>query len=614
MLATQEQMVAFLLGSASRIRVWCRILSFKRVFIFFQNYRMPFISSAEGALGYGRSQNSDLNTLLAVSQTYVNTTSGSSVSTDGSCICTDSQNNVYITGVSTNTSSTTLLNMNRSSSLKSLPGYKTIYIIKFNASGNIVWANCISDSALSYTNPSGVSVDSLGNIYITGGYSTTTTTTPVFLMDVAGNSQTINPNSISLSFTPTTTTYYSYIIKYNSSGITQWATYNIFGRAYASSKIDSANNIYIATNLINSTSIRRMKIASTNSTPQVDSTITPIPANTNATPARSAFVIMKYSSNGVPQWATYFNSSASSSVLGSIEIDSNNNIYLAGPYSQSTTAYALMDVSGNTQAASLVTLPIYTGTNANQFIIKYNSSGKARFATYLQINGTTGYGSRITSLYCIGTNLYCGGNNATVGTITLYDASGNTQSISTKTLAGLSASTNINANLSFLIKYDISIDTKCLTQWSTYIGTPEAQYSERQQINSITVDSSGNVYVAGTATSDSRITVRTYLRNASGNGQSISNVSFPYLGANILNNFIAKYTTDGSALNFTYFTFGSLLRIYITTDSLDNKYIYFNTSVSQSGTLLDGYGTSQRASSSVTYNAVAGNCSLLKYY
>jgi hypothetical protein len=337
---------------------------------------------------------------------------------------TDSQNNIYINGYYTSSSSVTVNDANgntQSASSITLPTTTntSVFLVKYNSSG-------IAQFGTNINGPSadmgfGLVVDSSSNIYITGYY---TSSSSITVNDANGNTQIAS--SISL---PITAANAVFLVKYNSSGIAQWATYvdgpnNDQMSASTCISIDSQNNICICGSYGGPTTLYN---ASGNT--QIASSII-LPTMT----LTSSFLV-KYNSSGIAQWATYL-TGTSTSLSRTVEVDSQNNIYIGGSYN-STAAITIQNVNGNTQSSSSITLPVTTGSAG--YLIKYNSSGVAQWAT----NIVSGFFS------CIRINipdtLYTTGTYTTTPTLT--NASGNTQVNSSVTLP-LTTGSSI-----FLIKY-----------------------------------------------------------------------------------------------------------------------------------------------------------------
>ena len=123
-------------------------------------------------------------------------------SNSSGCVGTDMAGNIYITGSfqgdSIRFGNFTLYNNSSSNDL---------FLVKLNASGNVLWAQRIGGSSSELVH--GLSVDKNGDVYITGAFTSDTL--------VIGSTQLIK----SLSATPNEN---AFIAKYSASGTPLWAT------------------------------------------------------------------------------------------------------------------------------------------------------------------------------------------------------------------------------------------------------------------------------------------------------------------------------------------------------------------------------------------------------
>jgi hypothetical protein len=139
---------------------------------------------------------------------------GSSVSDYARAISVDSSGNVYITGYSAAT---------WGSPLHAYSGGYDIFVLKLDSSGAYQWNTFYGSSYTDYTE--GISVDSSGNVYITG-YSYATWGSPLHAHSGASD---------------------IFVLKLNSSGAFQWHTfYGSSDYDYAEGiSVDSSGNVYI---------------------------------------------------------------------------------------------------------------------------------------------------------------------------------------------------------------------------------------------------------------------------------------------------------------------------------------------------------------------------------
>jgi len=278
-------------------------------------------------------------------------------------IAVDISGNVYITGSSFGS------------------GTKSDYVtIKYNSSGVQQWAQRYNAPDNESDNAYALTLDASGNVYVTG------------TSFIAGS------------------TYDIYTIKYNTSGVQQWAQrYNAPGNSTDSPSeiaLDDAGNVYVAGYSIGiGTSLD--------------------------------YLTIKYNSAGVQQWEQRYNGPGNSTdnIFG-LQIDGSGNVYITG-------------FSGG------------SGSSGDFATIKYNSAGVQQWLQ--RYNGS--------------------GNGFDVARSLGLDDSGNVyiSGYTTETASGEDFTT---------IKYN----SAGVQQWlQSYNGPGNAG----DEVNSCTIDSSGNVYITG---------------------------------------------------------------------------------------------------------------------
>lgn len=179
----------------------------------------------------------------------------------GSYITTDTSNNIYITGYFSGTADF------EGTTLTYLSGTGTTFVMKMNASGEVLWAEHFGEEGAGFTSTGyGITIDTAGNVYVTGDFKGemsvgTDTITSIgnypnmFLLktdgsgtglwakgfgnnvmgkDVAtdnlGNiyvtgyfSNTVDFDDITLTSSPATYTFNTFVLKTDSSGTAVWA-------------------------------------------------------------------------------------------------------------------------------------------------------------------------------------------------------------------------------------------------------------------------------------------------------------------------------------------------------------------------------------------------------
>jgi hypothetical protein len=279
-------------------------------------------------------------------------------------------------------------------------------------------------------------------------------------LDASGNvymiGSTSSASGIATAGAHETTVNDGFLVKFNSSGVRQWGTY-IEGTSNACNT-DASGNIYI--------------VGLTNST----SGIATAGAHQTVMSGSGDAFLVKFNSSGVKQWGTYFGGPytlASGMETGlSCATDALGNVYMTG-HTPSTSGIA---TAGAHQT-------IYGGSSTDAFLVKFNSSGVIQWGTYY------------------------GGEGVDIGYSCATDASGNVYMAGDAQQQNLPASgiSTIGAHQSaygggysdgFLVKFD----SNGLRQWGTYYGGSLLDVSF-----SCATDASGNVYMSGETQSNSGI-------------------------------------------------------------------------------------------------------------
>jgi|GEM_PF-6893998 len=255
----------------------------------------------------------------------------------------DNNGNVFVTG-SFDSTVTFPGNITKTSL-----GGSDMYVMKIDAQGNVVAV--VTDGSAEIDRPHGIKVDVSGNVCISG----------MFNFDLTHASQ-VNGATVSSI----------YVAKYNNNLARLWRN-NYQG--YASSNfslethgtditIDNSGNVYqTGVHCSNITFTKSIKITLSGSNSQ-------------------AGFIVKYNSNGVPQWArTAGRYSRGTHVIH----DGAGNVYMGGNFWNSTINF------GNN--VTLTQSPSYSGNWSAGYMAKYNSSGTAQWARKMggSVGGVNGF-------------------------------------------------------------------------------------------------------------------------------------------------------------------------------------------------------------------------------
>jgi len=392
----------------------------------------------------------------------------------GERICTDLSGNVYVIG-SYSWGKYTFGNTTFIGS-----GAFNLFLVKYDSTGNVIWAKNAGNLGSSYQNQYSLSIDPLDNVYITGYFTSiaahfgaftllnnSTNNSDFFLAkyDSSGNvlwaksvsgECDISPSAIAVdkfgnsyitgSFTNDSirfgsTTIYNYTIdtneiffvKYDSAGNAIWAT-SFGGHNYGFGydvNVDSTGNVFLLGNVID--------------TINLGNNATLIPGN----------FVAKFDSSGNAIWTKRTRSETSMSR------DALGNLYLMGTWLGSSFIIETDTFINNGLEAT--------------YIVKYDSSGNKIWAKYAQ-----GY-SNTDEI-----------NGEQIST----DASGNSyitgyiDSDSINFYSNVIGYGNSGNHVLFLVKYDSSGNAL----WEKSLGIN--QYHERDG-NGVSADAFGNVYVTG---------------------------------------------------------------------------------------------------------------------
>jgi hypothetical protein len=238
----------------------------------------------------------------------------------GSSIASDGVGNTFVTGWFASSSITfgsiTLINASS--------GLIELFIVKYDANGNVVWANRASGRA----GGTCITVDGVGNSYVSGNFTGSSVT---FGSTVINNSGGSNDDI--------------FIAKYDISGTPVWAK-AIGGSAfdYVNGLVSDSNGNTYLTGWFQSPSIAVGSITLTNS-------------------GVSEMFVAKFNTNGNSVWAKSY---AGGGLTGNIAVDANENTFITGSFANSSMTFGNMTLTN--------------AGNENLFIAKYDASGNTVWA------------------------------------------------------------------------------------------------------------------------------------------------------------------------------------------------------------------------------------------
>ncbi len=372
---------------------------------------------------------------IANAQTWQWAESADGTSSDvGNAIATDSNGNVYVTGYFESSS----IIFGGSTVIRS--GLRNIFVVKYNSTGNVLWAKTAVGTSTGIDMGYGICTDKNGNVYVTGSFRSSSITFGSYVLNNAGGScssgcadifivkydangnelwaksaggtdpdegkaVTTDPNgnvfitgyfrSMYVSFGSTTLNnnftgaglFEVFTVKYDSTGNVLWAkskggTSNDDGKAIVT---DLNGNVYITGNY-SSTDFGGLSNA-----------------------GGSDVFIVKYAANGNEIWERGVGGSANEDGFG-ITTDANGNIYITGEFSSSTSAF------GSTSLTS--------SGGPDIFIAQYDLSGNVLWAKSAGgAKGDVGFAISADAV----NNIYVTGSfrspSLTIGSTTLINAS-----------------------------------------------------------------------------------------------------------------------------------------------------------------------------------------------
>lgn len=447
----------------------------------------------------------DIYTTPEEAQAYLDANACPSLSTD---------DNVYMVGSFYNSPLEIYDNqgnlIDNSATLTNLD-YSFMYLASFSSSQALQWITRVgcTSGRLEEVN---LVVGKDDYLYVTGTVSNNNLeiTSSIDFYDTTSSNIAASLPAIQILESDTYSKSQIFLAKYSKSGVFQWATHvdniSLFG-FYPSIALDSQSNIYLS---VGSGDLLHVYDSANNS-----SSVSSI----NAVGEYSS-IVMKYTTNGIYQWATRMTGSDNGCDYTHVSCDKEDNIYVT---SESNASQVDVFNQGDL-GTSVFTIPSFEGSWYN-YIVKFNPAGEYIWATRFGGANDSYYSMTATDSQ---SNLYFLGvyNGATVY---IYSASDLNTVVDTMPNSGV--------NDIALIKYD----KNGVYQWATRI----AGTGDDREV-SLTIDKDDRPLVLGYINETNQVS----LYNAGDLETSVKTIDFPYDYSNV----VVKYSSSGQHLWSSYLT------------------------------------------------------------
>jgi hypothetical protein len=382
-------------------------------------------------------------------------------------IAVDTAGTVYMTGVYTNVG-TTLRNFNKTNSAFSLPGIPSTqsYIVKYDASGTCTGGCSFIGRAFGMS----VVTDSANNVYV-GGY--------IGWVNSAGQSgggaqiiQNLNGTNSSFSFSRTQNT--GIVVKYNSSGMAQWATE--FTGAPVQISLDADGNLFVFRITAGQNSVASPRVCRVNTSNGSMDRDFPF--------ANSTTILGWNDTNWSPESYT------------DIVHDSNGNLYMTGVY-WIDIGFTAPDLQTGAGSRGVPVTRNWSGSPGSRdftthFLIKYNSSGVCTNA--IQPYGLGSSLLQYSNSFLTGASFFVGNSVAVDSNGNVYIAGRyhNTTATLVRNMDGSDSTVTLPASTGNTSVFVIKYDSSGICQAAVDVLIP-GSYSTAFKI----ICNGNNVYLAG---------------------------------------------------------------------------------------------------------------------
>lgn len=398
---------------------------------------------------------------------------------------TDAYGNIYVAGATLNGA-----------------GNYDILLAKYNSSGVQLWIQQYAGA--------GLGTDFAGGLVVTDTYA---------ILTGAVTTSTASPTTDIIT------------MKYNSSGVFQWATtYNGSGNSFDATKhvvLDGSGNIYVTGGSYNAS------------------------GNTD-------MITIKYNSSGTQQWVKTFDYSAHLDDAATKVVISGSNLTVTGPVTSSTNNYKLATLTYAQSNGSLTATNISTATTTSSITAVVDLCGDASNnnyivgSTFVSGQGYNYYVQKLSAVTLVSawTYTFNGASNLDdVARAVQVDASGNVY------ISGYSTSSTQGRNI-----VTIKLNSSGAIQWTQTIN---GTFNGNDEAADMILDASANIYVTG------------YVKDA------LNNFDYYTVKYNSSGTKLWNIQTDGDDLNdqATNIVLDSLNNVIVTGQTETDPNIFVFTTV-----------------------------------
>ncbi|PBQ31891.1 hypothetical protein CNR22_08955 [Sphingobacteriaceae bacterium] len=404
-------------------------------------------------------------------------------------LASDNLGNTYLGGEVKSTSNLATSGAHQSTFGGTIGYWGDAFVSKFNPNGVLQWATYYGGAQSDFANS--ITVDANGNVYMTGGTSTTNSA----VMATPGAHQSVAP-----SFTVPGPVNDAFLVKFNSSGVRQWGTY------YGGTNYEWAYGVAVNTT-------GDIAIVGTTKSTNSGTIATPGSHQSSFAGGLTDGFIAKFDASGTRLWGTYFGGSSGQDDVLYCNFDAGGNIYINGG-TPSTNSIA---TSGAHQTT-------YGGGSQDGFLAKFTASGQLLWGTYY---GGAGTDNLFLSAIDANGDIYLAGTTST--------------SLSGVVATASSHQPAYGGNTDGLL---VKFNSAGVRQWATYYGGLGNDYAAGPSI-----DPMGDIYISGGTSTSSGTAIASscaYQENFKGGSSDAYLAKFNANGSRIWGTYFGSiYTDDG---------------------------------------------------------------------